>query len=130
MQSFHAAAAVVVAFDDPNLIADAGLVPIVALAERIGLPDLVSDRVKIVGARTSGGADPAAKVMSVLAGMVAGADSITDTDRLRHAGMGIAFGGSGARASPTTSRPVPRWRNPLTLLHHLPLRRAPHQHPQ
>src|SRR5439155_9687868 len=38
MQSSHAATAVDVAFDDPNLIADAGLVPVVALAEQVGLP--------------------------------------------------------------------------------------------
>ena len=34
MRSSHAAAAVDVAFDEPNLIADAGLVPVVALAGR------------------------------------------------------------------------------------------------
>jgi hypothetical protein len=78
-------------FDDPNLIADAGLVPVVALAERIGLPDLVSEHVAITGAANSAGANPAAKVMSLLAGMVAGADSIDDIDGLRHAGNQIMF---------------------------------------
>ena len=92
MQSCHAAAAVDVAFDEPNLIADAGLVPVVALAERIGLPDLVTERVRIGGAANSAGANPAAKVLSLLAGMVAGADSIADVDRLRHAGNEVAFG--------------------------------------
>jgi hypothetical protein len=29
-------------FDDPNLIADGGLVPVVALAEQIGLPERAS----------------------------------------------------------------------------------------
>ncbi|SRR6266498_3484511 len=100
MQSSHAATAVDVVFDEPNLIADAGLVPVVALAEEIGLPALVTDRVQIVGAPNSGGANAAAKVMSLLAGMVAGADSISDVDRLRHAGMGVAFGG--VRAPSTT----------------------------
>ena len=92
MQSLHAATAVDVAFDEPNLIADAGLVPVVALAERIGLPDLVTERVRIGGAANSAGANPAAKVLSLLAGMVAGADSIADVDRLRHAGNEVAFG--------------------------------------
>ncbi len=55
MQSSHAAAKIDIAFDDPNLIADAGLV--VALAERVGLPGLVTDRVKITGAANSGGAN-------------------------------------------------------------------------
>src|SRR3954449_6707473 len=84
MQSSHAATAVDVAFDDPNLVADAGLVPVVALAEQIGLPGLVADHVLIVDAANSAGANPAAKVMSLVAGMVAGADSIEDIDRLRH----------------------------------------------
>ena len=91
MQSLHAAAAVDVAFDEPNLIADAGLVPVVALAERIGLPDLVAEHVTLAGAANSAGANPAAKVGSLLAGMVAGADSIDDMDRLRHAGNTLAF---------------------------------------
>jgi hypothetical protein len=93
MQSSHAAAKIDIAFDEPNLIADAGLVPVVALAERIGLPALVTDRVKITDAANSGGANAAAKVMSLLAGMVAGADSIADTDRLRLAAMEVAFDG-------------------------------------
>jgi hypothetical protein len=38
MKVSHAAAAVDATFDDPNLIADAGLVPVLALAEQIGLP--------------------------------------------------------------------------------------------
>ena len=91
MQSSHAAAAVDVAFDDPNLIADAGLVPVVALAEQVGLPDLVTEHVAITGAANGAGANPAVKVMSLLAGMVAGADSIDDVDRLRHAGNAIVF---------------------------------------
>ncbi|HSV67674.1 MAG TPA: hypothetical protein VLJ59_17455 [Mycobacteriales bacterium] len=82
-----------VAFDEANLIAGAGLVPVVALAERVGLPGLVTDRVRITDAPNSGGANAAAKVMSLLAGMVAGADSITDTDRLRYAAMEVAFRG-------------------------------------
>src|SRR4051794_40862466 len=96
MQSSHAAAAVDIAFDDPNLIADAGLVPVLALAERVDLAGLVGDRVRIVGAANSGGANAGAKVMSLLGGMIAGADSIEDIDRLRHAGMAVAFDGGRA----------------------------------
>src|ERR687884_837796 len=91
MQSLHAPAAVDVAFDDPNLVADAGLVPVVALAEQVGLPELVTEHVRIVDAENAAGANPAAKVMSLLAGMVAGADSIEDVDRLRRAGNGLLF---------------------------------------
>ena len=91
MQSSHAAGAVDIAFDDPNLVADAGLVSVVALAEQVGLPELVDEHVRISGADNSAGANPAAKVMSLVAGMVAGADSIEDTDRLRHAGNTVVF---------------------------------------
>jgi hypothetical protein len=78
-------------FDDPNLIADAGLIPVLRLAQRCRLPELVGKAIRIVGADNSGGANPAAKVMSLVAAMVAGGDSIQDTDRLRHGGMDIAF---------------------------------------
>jgi len=91
MRASHTAGVVDVAFDEPNLIADAGLVPVVALAEQISLPDLVAEQVAITGAANSAGANPAAKVMSLLAGMIAGADSITDADRLRHAGNRRVF---------------------------------------
>jgi Transposase DDE domain group 1 len=91
MRVSHAAVAVDVAFDDPNLIADAGLVPVIALAEQIGLPELVAEHVVISGAANGAGANPAAKVLSLLAGMVTGADSIEDMDRLRHTGNGVVF---------------------------------------
>jgi hypothetical protein len=91
MQSCHAATAVDVAFDDPNLIADAGLVPVVALAEQVGLPKLIVEHLAIVDAANSAGANSAAKVMSLLAGMVAGADSIEDVDRLRQTGNRRVF---------------------------------------
>jgi Transposase DDE domain group 1 len=91
MQSSHAVTAVDVAFDDPNLVADAGLVPVVALAEQVGLPQLIAEHVSIVDAANSAGANPVAKVMSLVAGMVAGADSIEDVDRLRHTGNHLVF---------------------------------------
>ena len=91
MQLSHVAAVVDAVFDDPNLIADAGLVPVMALAVRIGLPGLVAEHVAITNAANSAGANPAVKVMSLLAGMIAGADSITDVDRLRHAGNSVVF---------------------------------------
>ncbi len=91
MQLSHAATVVDVAFDDPNLIADAGLVPVIVLAEQVGLPGLVAERVTIRDAANSAGANPGMKVMSVVAGMVAGADSIEDLDRLRHAGNTVIF---------------------------------------
>ncbi len=83
-------------FDDPNLVSAAGLVPVLALAESAGLPDLVSAHVGVAG---SGGANADLKVASLVAGMVAGADSIEDMDLVRHGGMPKVF--TGCRA-PTT----------------------------
>ncbi len=99
MRSSHTAAAVSAVFDDANLVGYGGLEPVVRLAERCGLPDLVSGHVRISGAANSGGANADAKVLSLVAGMTAGADSIDDIDRLRHGGMGLLF--DGARAPST-----------------------------
>jgi hypothetical protein len=92
MQSSHAAVHVSALFDEPNLIADAGLLPLVSLAEQVGLPALAA-QVRIEAADNSGGAHPAAKVMSLLGAMCSGADSIDDADRLRHGAMDRAFAG-------------------------------------
>ncbi|MFE3221981.1 IS1380 family transposase [Streptomyces antimycoticus] len=93
MQSSHAASAVSAAFDDANLIAHAGLVPVMRLAERCGLGRLVADKVKLTSAKNSAGAAAGAKVTSVVAGMVAGADSIDDLGVLRHGAIPALFGG-------------------------------------
>jgi len=86
MRSLYAATAVGAVFDEANLIADAGLVPLVAWAEQVGLPDLVAEHLAIVDADNSAGANPAAKVVCRVAGMAAGADSTDDLDRLRQTG--------------------------------------------
>ena len=90
MISSHTAAAVSASFADPSLIASAGLVPLVRLAERHGLPELISAHVNL---GVTNGANPAGKAMTVVAGMCAGADSIDDLDMLRSGGMDRAFGG-------------------------------------
>jgi hypothetical protein len=77
-------------FDDPNLVSLAGLVPVMALAERCGLPGMVREHVRIAS-RT--GVNPDLKVPCLVAGMAAGADSIDDMDVLRHGAMADLFGG-------------------------------------
>ena len=42
MRVSHSPALVSAAFDDPNLVSCAGLAPVIALAERCGLTDLVA----------------------------------------------------------------------------------------
>jgi len=61
---------------------------VLALAARCGLPLLLAERVQIAA---KGGANAAVKVLALVAGMVAGADSIEDMDLLRHGGMGRLF---------------------------------------
>jgi hypothetical protein len=78
------------AFDDPNLVSCAGLVPVMRLAEQVDLAGLVAGRVR---PDLSTGSNPGGKAAAVVAGMVAGADSIDDLDVLRHGGMGGLFGG-------------------------------------
>jgi len=83
-------------FDDPNLVGVAGLVPALALAEKAGLHELVADHVTVPG---SAGANAPVKVSALVAGMVAGADSVEDLDLLRHGATRRLF--TGVRA-PTT----------------------------
>ncbi|MFB6963546.1 IS1380 family transposase [Streptomyces sp. NPDC056309] len=93
MQSSHAASAVSAVFDEPNLIAQAGLVPVMRLAERCGLPRLVTQKVRLSGAGNGAGAAADAKVTSIVGGMVAGAGSIDDLDVLRHGATPAVFNG-------------------------------------
>jgi hypothetical protein len=85
MRVLHSVSAV---FDDPNLVSAAGLAPVLALAERAGLHELVAEHLTVPG---SAGANLGVKIPSLVAGMVAGADSITDMGLLRHGGMDRLF---------------------------------------
>ena len=91
MRSSHTAAAVAAVFDETNLVGSGGLEPVLRLAELCGLPDLVAAHLQIRGAANSGGANPHVKVMSVVAGMVAGADSIEDIGRVASRRDGAAL---------------------------------------
>jgi Transposase DDE domain group 1 len=86
----HAIARTRALFDDPHLVSHAGLVPVMALAERAGLGDLVAEHVR---PRGECGVNPHLKVACLVAGMAAGADSIDDMGVLRHGAMGAVFGG-------------------------------------
>jgi len=78
-------------FDDPNLVSSAGLVPMLVLARSAGLAKLADQHLSVP---TDKGANPGLKVSSLVAGMVAGADSIQDMAVLRHGGMGKVFTGA------------------------------------
>ena len=81
-------------FDEDNLVSDAGLVPLLGLAEQTGLAEIIAEKVSIKAPRIkSGSANPAPKLRTLIAGMCAGADSIDDIDVLRSGGMKTVFGG-------------------------------------
>ena len=81
-------------FDDDHLVSCAGLVPVMTLAAQTGLIELLDSKVHIAEPRiTSGSANPAPKLATVIAGMCAGADSIDDLDLVRSGGMKTLFDG-------------------------------------
>jgi hypothetical protein len=81
-------------FDEDNLVSYAGLVPVLGLAEQTGLARIIEEKVSIKAPRIrSGSANPAPKLLSVIAGMCSGADSIDDLDVLRSGGMPTLFEG-------------------------------------
>ena len=90
MRLLHDLSKIHATFDDPNLVSRAGLVPVMALAQRAGLGGLAGEHVRI--ARPCG-VNPQVKVPGIVAGMVGGADSIDDLGLLRHGAMGALFGG-------------------------------------
>ena len=70
------------------MLSAAGLVPVLALADAAGLARLAGEHLSVPGDK---GANAGLKVASLVAGMVAGADSIDDMALLRHGGMGRVF---------------------------------------
>src|SRR4051812_37849860 len=88
MQLSHTRPVASAVFDEPNLVSSAGLVPVMALARKARLRELADERLTVP---TDKGANPGLKISSLVAGMVAGADSIDDMALLRHGGEGTGF---------------------------------------
>jgi hypothetical protein len=86
----HTVARTSAAFDDPNLVSHAGLVPVMALAARAGLHGLAAGLVRPAG---NCGSNAGLKTACLVAGMAAGADSIDDMGLLRHGAMSTLFAG-------------------------------------
>jgi hypothetical protein len=99
-------------FDDPHLVSRAGLVPVMALAERAGLGSLVAADVRPAGRC---GVNAQLKVGCLVAGMVAGADSIDDMGMLRHGAMAVLFGGVRAPSTLGSFLRAFTWGNVLQL---------------
>ena len=94
VQVSHRFSAQSAVFDDDNLVSCAGLVPVMSLAAQTGLPQLLAAKVDIAEPKIkSGSANPAPKLVTLIAGMCAGADSIDDLDVVRCGGMKTVFDG-------------------------------------
>ena len=70
-----------ISFDDPRLVANAGLILPSTLALHLGLPQLVDQHLDL--GRAPGAANPGDKVMTLVASALAGGDCIDDADVLR-----------------------------------------------
>jgi hypothetical protein len=70
-----------VTFDEPNLVANAGLVLVSTLVVRLGLERLVDATVHLSG--RVGGAAPGRKVLTLVHAIVAGGSHIDHADMLR-----------------------------------------------
>ena len=80
----HASDRVRVSFDDPSLVANAGLLLVATLAVRLDLERLVNAAVHLSG--RVGGSRPGRKVLTLVHAIVAGASHIDHADVLRSGG--------------------------------------------
>jgi hypothetical protein len=70
-----------VTFDDPNLVANAGLLVVATLVSRLGLEGLINRTVRLVG--RVGGSRPGRKILTLVHTIVAGGSHIDHADVLR-----------------------------------------------
>jgi hypothetical protein len=75
-------------FDDDRLVGCAEPVPVMRLAEDVDLTRVVGAAVRLP---RSVGSSSGPKIAAIMAGMVAGADTIEGLDRVRHREMGHLF---------------------------------------
>lgn len=88
MRLSHSRPVVAARFDEPDLVSAAGLVPVLRLACDAGLGRLAGELLTVPSDK---GANAGGKVTALVAGMLAGADSIDDMGLLRHGAMGTLF---------------------------------------
>ena len=79
-----------VAFDDHRLVANAGLMLPISLAQRLGLGELVHRHVDL--GDVPGRANPGDKLLTLVASALAGGDCIDDADALRAGGTARVLG--------------------------------------
>ncbi len=72
---------IAVTFDDPNLVANAGLLLVATLVSKLGLEDLCDKTIGLIG--RTGGFRPGRKILTLVHAMVAGATHIDHANMLR-----------------------------------------------
>ncbi len=72
---------IAVTFDDPNLVANAGLLLVATLVRKLGLEDLCNATIRLTG--RTGGFAPGRKILTLVHAMVAGATHIDHANMLR-----------------------------------------------
>jgi hypothetical protein len=87
MRASHNLTGVSVSCDEPNLVSGAGLLPAAVLAQKIGLAELVEQRVRLARHGANGGT----KALTVVGSMLLGGDSVADTALLQGGATGELF---------------------------------------
>ena len=86
----HALDRIEATFDDPNLVANAGLLLVATLSERLGLEDMIDSTVRLDG--RVGGARPGRKVLTLAHALCAGGSHIDHADMLRAGATAAVLG--------------------------------------
>ncbi len=113
-----------IAFDDHRLVANAGLILPVTLAQRLGFGELVDRHVDL--GRAPGRANTGDKMLTLVASALAGGDCIDDAHALRAGGTTGAIGCT-VKAPSTLGTFLVSWRSRdaadrTFLRHEMPLR--------
>lgn len=107
MRASHDLSRVSVSFTEKNLIPNAGLLPAAVLVQRIGLGELVDQRLQLAQHGANGGA----KALTVIGSMLAGGDSIDDTALLRAGAAGELFDATRAPSTVGSWLRAHKWSN-------------------
>jgi hypothetical protein len=94
-------------FTEKNLIPNAGLLPAAVLAQRIGVGELIDQRLGLA----QHGANSGSKALTVIGSMLAGGDSIDDTARLRAGAAGELFDATRAASTIGSWLRAHKWSN-------------------
>ena len=86
----HALDRIDATFDDPNLVANAGLLLVATMSQRLGLEALIDATVRLEG--RAGGARPGRKVLTLVHAMCAGGSHIDHVDMLRSGATSAVLG--------------------------------------